>query len=332
MRSLILHNRFFSKKILTISAKLCVILVLFWILYVQLFQNNDLTSLISQFNQSMDIDGNWVYLVLAICLMPINWLLEGKKWATLVNQFQSFTFTEALKSILAGISLAIMTPGRIGEYGGRLVGIKSSNRPKAIVANLISSLSQNSINIGVGMIGALLFLQYYMPMHQSVFASLIFLGLGVTLVLLLIYFRIDLLSGIVSYLPQWKWVVNIKNSIASFEQMSFTSLTVILGISFVRFCIYVSQYVMLIYFFGVTHNLIAAVLGVITVFFLQSNLPLPPALSVLARGEMAIFLWSVFTTNVLGILAASFSLWIINLVVPALLGTIIISQVKLFED
>jgi hypothetical protein len=120
--------------------------------------------------------------------------------------------------------------------------------------------------------------------------------------------------------------------VSSFTDLGNTTLFYILTLSFVRYAVYLGQYVLLIFFFGVTDQLVPAILGVSTLFFLQSNLPLPPALSVLARGEMAIFLWSVFSSNVLGIVAATFSLWIINLVIPSILGAMIISQADLFEE
>lgn len=328
----ILKNIHFKNRLLSYGLKLCVIIFMTWILYVQVFEKNDLSNLLVQLKGSLDQKGNWIYITVAICLVPINWLLESKKWKLLINHFQPFSLREALFSVLAGVSVAIMTPGRIGEYGGRLIGIKQSNQPKALLANLISSLSQNIINIGIGLVGALIFMQQFMPLQQSIFLSLMFMSSIIITVMLLIYFRIDLLNGIIAYLPDWNWVQKVKSSISSFDKMDSSTLFSLLGVSFLRYTTYLSQYVLLIFFFGVTENLTASVLGVTTIFFLQSNLPLPPALSVLARSEMAIFLWSVFTTNVLGIIAASFLLWIINLVLPAILGTIIISQAKIFED
>jgi hypothetical protein len=328
----VLKNIHINNRILSYGLKLSVIIFMIWILYVQVFEKNDLSNLLIQFNESLHQKGNWIYITIAVCLVPINWLLESKKWKLLINNFQTFSLREALFSVLAGVSFAIMTPGRIGEYGGRLIGIKQSNQPKAILANLISSLSQNIINIGIGLIGALFFMQQFMPLQQSIFLSLMFMSTIIISIMLLVYFRIDLLGGIIAYLPEWKWVQKVRSSISSFDKMDSSTLFSLLGMSFLRYTTYLSQYVLLIFFFGVTENFIASVLGVATIFFLQSNLPLPPALSVLARGEMAIFLWSVFTSNVLGIIAASFSLWIINLVLPAILGTIIISQAKIFEN
>lgn len=328
----VVNTKYFSNKTLSYVLKLGIILFLSWILYIQIFAKNDLTELVVQFNESLVRKGNWLYLTIAISLVPLNWYLESKKWKFLVNQFQPFSIEQALSSVLAGVSVAIMTPGRIGEYGGRLIGIKQSNQPRALLANLISSLSQNIVNIGIGLVGALFFMQLFMPMHQSIFFSLMFMSLVIVAIMLTVYFRIDLLGGIIAYLPNWQWIQKVKSSISSFQQMDSSALISLLGISLLRYITYLSQYVLLIFFFGVTDNVISSILGVITIFFLQSNLPLPPALSVLARGEMAIFLWSVFTSNVLGIIAASFSLWIINLVIPAILGTMIISQAKLFEE
>ena len=321
-----------SIRIISPLLKLSIILFVGWILYIQVFQNNNVEDLILQFNLALNQEGSYLYFLLAVYLVPLNWILESIKWKSLVNTFQNFSLVQSFEAILAGISMAIITPGRVGEYGGRLIGIRKRNRPKAIIANFISSLSQNIITVGIGMFGALIFVQKYMPLHQGIFTSLLMISLIIISFMLILYFKIDLLERLLSYLPDWKWIKSLKRSIVLFQKLDTTELFKILGISTLRYATFLTQYVLLIFFFGVTDDLLSATLGVVTIFFLQSNLPLPPALSVLARGEMAIFLWSVFTLNVLGVLAASFSLWIINLVVPAILGTVVISQAKIFDS
>lgn len=321
-----------NKRLISICIKTFVLLFLAVILYFQLFVRHDISDLSNQFTDSISLSFGWVYFAAVIVMMPINWILESTKWNVLVNKFQPFGIKKSIFSVLSGVSMAIMTPGRIGEYGGRLVGIKSENRSKAILANLISSLSQNIINIGLGLIMALIFFNTYKEIQQGVFLSLVFASTLLVCVLLLAFFRIDLIDGLLAYLPRYKWVEKVRASVSSFTSIDTKTLFYILGLSFVRYSVYLGQYVLLIFFFGVTDQIVPAILGVSTLFFLQSNLPLPPALSVLARGEMAIFLWSVFTTNVLGIVAATFSLWIINLVVPSILGAMIISQADLFEE
>ncbi len=321
-----------NKRLISICIKSVVLLFLGVILYFQLFVKHDISELSNQFSSSISLSYGWTYFAAVVVLMPVNWFIESTKWNVLVTKFQSFGIQKSIFSVLSGVSMAIMTPGRIGEYGGRLVGIKSENRSKAILANLISSLSQNIINLGLGLIMALLFFNTHMEIQRSVFLSLVFASTLIVSTLLLTFFRIDLMDGLLAYFPQYKWVTKIRSSVSSFTDLGNTTLFYILTLSFVRYAVYLGQYVLLILFFGVTDQLVPAILGVSTLFFLQSNLPLPPALSVLARGEMAIFLWSVFSSNVLGIVAATFSLWIINLVIPSILGAMIISQADLFEE
>ena len=290
--------------------------------------NNDVSSLWVQFKKSAN-SASIVWLLFAICLVPVNWGLEVMKWRILTKPFQSLSVNGAIKSVMAGVSLAIITPGRIGEYGGRLIGILPEHRPKAILANLISSIGQNVINIGIGLIASILFLNSFLQIESSIFVSVLMVGFVLVSVLLVLLYRLDLIGGILAYLPKHKYVDKVVESVSAFSEIKRSSLNKILGLSAVRYATYTAQYVLLLFFFGVMKNVWIAVLGVCTIFFFQSNLPLPAAFSVLVRGEMAIYLWSTFTDNVLGILAATFCLWVINLVIPALVGALIISQEEL---
>ncbi|MEE9439303.1 MAG: hypothetical protein V3V14_09915 [Saprospiraceae bacterium] len=301
------------------------------ILYFQLWVQNDIYSLWAQFELSLSKSGFGIFL-LVVLLMPINWGFETIKWKVLVDQFQKINYNDAFKSVMAGVSLAIMTPGRIGEYGGKLISIHPENRPKAILANLISSIGQNIINIGLGLAFTLIFVQHFTDLQSGVFISLLTISVSIIFVMLLIYFKFDLIDGLLAYLPDYKWVNKVRSNVRAFDKLDTSTLIRILGLSFFRYTVYLAQYVLLLYFFGVTDQIWVAIMGVGTIFFLQSNLPLPPAFSVLARGEMAIFLWSYFTDNVIGILAATFSLWFINLVIPAILGAYMLSSYKLNKD
>jgi len=60
------------------------------------------------------------------------------------------------------------------------------------------------------------------------------------------------------------------------------------------------------------------------VYLFQSGLPLPPIMGLVARGEIAIFLFNLFGANALSVAAATFGIWMINLILPAFVGLIII--------
>ena len=49
------------------------------------------------------------------------------------------------------------------------------------------------------------------------------------------------------------------------------------------------------------------------------------------RGSVAVFLFGLLSSNIVGILSATFVMWVINLLLPALLGTLFIFTLKFFR-
>jgi hypothetical protein len=108
------------------------------------------------------------------------------------------------------------------------------------------------------------------------------------------------------------------------ETSSFKNKILIkaLILSAMRYLVFTGQYALLLYYFGITIPFLAMISGIFLVFLIQSGIPLPPFLSMLARVEIAVIIWSVFERDVMIILSATFSLWIINLLIPSLIGAI----------
>lgn len=50
------------------------------------------------------------------------------------------------------------------------------------------------------------------------------------------------------------------------------------------------------------------------------------------RGQVSLILFGLFTSNSLGIIAMAASIWIINLLLPAIIGTIFVLGVKIFKS
>ena len=87
-----------------------------------------------------------------------------------------------------------------------------------------------------------------------------------------------------------------------------------------RLLIYLVQYYILAVFFGVDLSFGLAMVAILACYFVQTTLPIPPFVALLARGEIALVIWGFFEVNELSILAASYSLWVINVLLPSLVG------------
>ena len=272
------------------------------------------------------------FLVLLLALMPFNWAMETIKWRYLLKDYESLSFQKAYKAILAGISLSVITPARIGEYGGRLFMVKAKNNWKAVLATLVGSLSQNLIHFIFGIAGFVYFFKVIYPIDVWILNLTFALSVILIALLFICFYHLDIIENIVRKIPFPKRIKPVLSNLKQLKNYREKELSRVLFYSFIRYLIFSIQYYLILKFFGIDLPLLVAFAGIATIYLVQTSIPLPPILGVFARGEVAIFIWGALTKNTLGILAATFGLWIINLIIPALIGMVIIMNVNVLNS
>ncbi|MEZ4951553.1 MAG: hypothetical protein R2784_19525 [Saprospiraceae bacterium] len=106
----------------------------------------------------------------------------------------------------------------------------------------------------------------------------------------------------------------------------------VLLLSFLRYLTFSIQFYLLLWFLGIEAPFLAALAGISTVFLVQTSIPLPPVLGLLTRGQVALFVWQFFGGNELSVLAATYSIFVINLLIPSLLGAVFIVQINVLKS
>lgn len=299
-----------------------LVLIFCAVIVHQLTRDNQLTTLWTSFVQTLSYDKIW-YLVLAIVMMPINWSLEAIKWGGLINKFEMIKFRHSFYAILSGLTLGILTPGRIGEYGGRVLYVKPENNWKAVITTFVTSISQNLVNLTFGSCCAIAFVYFNFGINQMLLiGSLVFVA-TLSLVAYTFYFHLDTLKKFFKRVTIPFLSKSISKHLVVLKLFSKKDLLQVSLWSLIRYCVYSTQYVLLLYFFGIDGSFVMLFLGVSTIFLIQSTLPLPPMFSVFARSEIALIIWGLFSINEIAILSSSFGLWIINLLIPACLGLLL---------
>ena len=271
-----------------------------------------------------------------ILLMFLNWGVEALKWKVLIQHIQAISFATSFKAILAGVSLAMNTPNRVGEYFGRIIYIEEGNRIRAIALTLVGSISQLIITLLLGCVG-LLFLRYELVNSPGLdvgfsltwitaMAYSTFVGV---ILLLLFYFR---LSWIIRLLEKIPFVSKYTFFIQKLEEFEWKELLKVLLLSLLRYCVFLAQYVLLLQVFDV-HISIGQSIWLTMVMFLALAVVPTIALAELGlRGQLSMHLFGLFSNNTLGIVFTATGIWLINLVVPALAGSLFILGVKLFRS
>jgi Lysylphosphatidylglycerol synthase TM region len=273
---------------------------------------------------------------LVLALMAVNWGLEALKWKLSVAPVQQVSFWRAFKAVMAGVSLAVNTPNRIGEYVGRVFYIEEGKRLQVISLTVVGSLSQLVVTLVMGCIG-LFFVKSNLvhatePLQSG---SMFWLGVmqyitfGITLVITILYFRLSWLVKIVEKLPgisKYAWFFSVV------EQFGYKILLKLLSLSTLRYIVFVIQYILLFQVFKVELNNWLAFWLVSVMFLALAIIPTIAIAEIGIRGKTANELIGMFSSNILAIDLVIVAIWLINLAIPALIGVLLILRLKIFKN
>ncbi|HHH50470.1 MAG TPA: hypothetical protein ENK52_05790 [Saprospiraceae bacterium] len=120
-------KKFIKNKQVNLVIKLLVAVLVILVIYRQIIVRENIDELWATFLQHFNYE-NLPYLVFTILLMPVNWIFETLKWQMLIQKFEQLSFFKTFKAILAGVTFAIFTPNRVGEYGGRVLFVKAGKQ------------------------------------------------------------------------------------------------------------------------------------------------------------------------------------------------------------
>ena len=297
-----------------------VLLLLLWALWTELNARENLDQLWPAFLQQLQ-QANSLWLAGVLGLMPLNWLTEALKWQRFMQKYEPMPLRRALLAVWIGVSFSLFTPNRVGEYGGRILLVRPENRWKAVIINLVGNYSQYLILLTAGALGACYFFSRYGFPDYPWLEYLGWIISGGLLLLHLLYFNLKRAMPFLLRIPglrRWRF---LQNELAVLHHFSPAELLQLYSWSALRYGIYTTQYFLLLHFFGISPGIFTAFAGIATIFLVQTSLPLPPLTGLVARGNLAIWIWLHFGANEVSSLAATFALWIINLILPALIGT-----------
>jgi hypothetical protein len=263
------------------------------------------------------IKSNWGYALGLLLLSPLNSLIEAKKWQIAIYNFLPQTSVKkSLKMVYVGAAAGLVTPSKIGEYGGRLIDIPAIHYAKALVANFYCSIAQNITNLLMGFLSILLLNQLLYHNYPFLTVSFVTLISISTLILLIVYFNLSLFiraTKKVAFLRRWITKIDIKEAVTiNNDKILFWSI--------VRYTIYLIQYLLVVSLLDFEINILEKIGAIGIIFFLQSVVILPNILGIVARVEIAFFVWATVGIVNTEVILATLFLWLVNLAFPAIIG------------
>ncbi|KLT65167.1 lysylphosphatidylglycerol synthase domain-containing protein [Pedobacter sp. BMA] len=317
-----------QKKILSILIKVTIVVFAFWFIYHKLIANKNLENFRSLLK---DIPQPEIVSVigLVVLLMFLNWFLEAGKWKHLMYNIEGISFYRAVESVFCGLTMAIFTPNRLGEYGGRVFFLSPKRRVVGIVAMSVGSIGQLVLTNVFGAIAACFFVYRFVPMDRVFFITVVFFAVVFSLFFLVFYFNIRWLNGL---LLSFKFTRKYKKFYSILGRYRKGELFKIILFCFARYLVFSSQYFILFVWLipGLNHGDI--IMMTCLLFLVQSALPSLDLFDVGIRSVTAVELFKHITDQHLAVIACTASIWLINIIIPAILGSYFVFKLNFFGN
>jgi len=317
-----------AKKILSYLLKTTILVLAFVFIYHQYLSNG---KNLKAFQKALDqLSHQHVIIVMSVVLllMLANWLGECLKWRYLTRKLVKISLWQSIEGVFFGLTWAIFTPNRLGEYGGRVMFLPPRKRIHGVFAMAVGSFGQNVITNVLGAGSTIWFCFTFLHLSWWIMTLITTVGIALMTFFIIAFFNI-------------KWLVKLLNSISFlrkyhrfFDIMAtyqFADLAKIMCFCLTRFSIFSFQYYLVIHLLIPELPFLEVILMVFIVFFIQSALPSLDLLDVPVRATASATIFAYVTTQQLAIIAAFTSIWLINLIIPAILGSVFIFNLKFFE-
>lgn len=321
------------KKAISFLLKIVIVALALFFLYEQLNSNSSFNKFDLD-NIFLILEAHYLVLVLVIFLMFLNWFVEALKWRFLISKIENISIKRSIRAVFSGITVSSFTPNRIGEYGGRVFCLKYADRIQAVLITVIGSMAQLIVTIIFGLI-AILLLPNLMPSYDLFLAELefsypiiLFIAILLCTLLIMLFLNASIFTVLLSKLPFLNKFSKY-NNVFSFYNSS--ELLEVLLYSVARYIIFTAQFYILLNLFSVEISYVNSMILTSTMLFVISIIPTIAITEIGVRGSVALYLFTLVSSNSIGILSATFSLWIINLVLPALIGTLFIFTLRFFR-
>ena len=270
---------------------------------------------------------NIILLLIVLALTPINWSFEAWKWQKLASKVENISFWEAYRGVLVGLTFSIATPMMLGDYAGKILMLKSDKRLQSIGAILLGNGMQTYVSILFGAISYLFFMFWSKPTPVYLHLSIIFfliIAIIFGLFVSINFHRVD------SFSTQNKGLQFISKHLHILKYYNGIELRSIFFIASARYVVFTIQFLIVLKIFEINSPIIVLLAGIGMIFLAKTLAAILNFVGDLSVRELtSVYYFSYFGVNTSLIAAATLMIWLINVLLPILLGSLFILQIKL---
>lgn len=273
-------------------------------------------------------NANNLWIVAALLGMPLNFFFEIFKWNLLIRLCYPLSFKKASRGVFSGLTMAMLTPNRIGEVFSRVFVLPPDLRQKGIAYSGVNSLSQMIIVQIFGIIGIGLLLtttSYGNTNAHPLTPWIVTISAISGILLILVFMNLNWINWVIRLVKLNKKLPGLGQA---FNSLRNRDKWMSLLFSSAKYLTFNLQFYFLLRYFGVDISPEIAFPAIMTIYLLLNFIPVIAIGEAGVRGSVTLLILGLFSNAELGILVASLGLWILNVAIPALAGGILLRKIK----
>jgi len=268
---------------------------------------------------------NLGWVALAVLLAPINIGLEAYRWGRLVRHVvPSVRYRDALRAVVGGYPLGLLTPGRVGDYVGRAVYLRDVSPGVSAALTFGERMATLAACLIFGLVALVPYLTFHAP-PSPLWPAVVGVGvLGTAALVLALLFPSGARAALSAVLPFQR----VQKALKAFDKIPSEEAQTLLLLSVLRYGVFTTQFVLLIHAFDPSATWIGSFTAVALVFFAKSAVPQVTLGDLGVRESAAVFFLGAYGVGAAAALDASLSIFAINLLLPALAGVPLVLRLR----
>lgn len=311
-----------KRRIIFITKIVLAMIVLLWVI-----KKVDYNTIIQSFQNPQSP----IFIYLGIFLLIPNLTLQWYRWFFLLRLIQpDISVSDSIVSLFGGLTVGLITPGRIGEFG-RALFLRQINYANALGLIFIDKFYASVQVIIFGIWGVISFLGFKLGYHRFLFAPLV--GLALVITMLGISLMINptqirtFFYNVSLFLP---FRDKMKQFIDGLDHFKTQQARPFIIFSVALYLIYIVQFS----FFSLAfESLSVKVLFTATTSTMFTKIVLPFSIGDLGiREGAAIYFFKNFQVQKVTAFNSAFLLFLINVMLPAIVGLLFIPRLGWREN
>ena len=263
----------------------------------------------------------WSSLTIAVILFPLNIFCEAAKWRYLLREVEPMSLGEAQRQTYFGFVGAFLTPSRLGDYPARVMFLRDkSNWLTAVALGFVGTLALAFIQVLCGLPACIILFNTVIEQQEYRISLTILCVCILILQIVMIVFYPVLSERLLSLPLKHEKFRLLLRTLAHFSHKQFF-LTCMLSI--LRYVVYCLQLWCVLLFCGVQLDMYEAFVTITAYYLLVTITPSVPIADAAVRGSWSIVIFGAFTTNIAGVAMAAVLLWLLNSILPMIVGTFV---------